>query len=93
MSFKDIVRVVLSGKHSPDVYPDTDTIKHRYQDRFYHFEIKDESGIAINPDDYVYDKSLKGEFIRLVTEKVKNEEERERIIACGLAALLGGEMP
>ena len=36
--------------------------------------------------------SLKGEFIRLVTEKVKDEDLRERIIACGLAALLGGDL-
>lgn len=90
VSSKDIVRVVLTGKHSVDVYPDTETVMHRYSDKFYHFEIKDESGIAIDPEDYRYDKSLKGEFIRLVLEKDNLPENiRDRIIRTGLGALMG----
>lgn len=87
---EDIVRVVLTGRHMPEISPDTETVYHRYRDKYYHFEIKDESGIIINPDDYRYDKSLKGEFIRLVMEKEGLDEKmRERIIQTGLGALIG----
>jgi DNA repair exonuclease SbcCD nuclease subunit len=86
----DIVRVVLTGRHAPELMIDTDTLLMRYSGSYYHLEIKDESGIYINPDDYKNDKSLKGEFIRLVMSRDGlSERERNRIIMTGLGALLG----
>ena len=90
VSFGDIVRVVLTGRHLPEISPDTDTVLGRYRDKYYHFEIKDETRILINPEDYRYDKSLKGEFIRLVLEKEGlSDKMRERIIRTGIGALIG----
>ena len=54
--------------------------------------MKDRTGVLIDRTDYEGEISLNGEFIRLVTEKVKDENMREQIIACGLAALLGGDL-
>ena len=86
----DLVRVVLTGKRSPELFPDCDAIASRWQSAFYHFEIKDESGIRIDPDEYKYDRTLKGEFIRLVTSKTDiTDEEKDKIIRTGLAALMG----
>lgn len=86
----DIVRVRLSGKRAPELFPDTDAIKSRWESSFYHFEIIDESTIRINPEDYRYDRSLKGEFIRLVSSKTDiSDMEKSEIIRTGLAALMG----
>ena len=86
----DLVRVRLCGRRSPELFPDTDAILSRWQNAFYHFEIRDESGIRIDPDEYKYDRSLKGEFIRLVSSKSDlTEEEKSEIIKTGLAALMG----
>ena len=86
----DLVRVKLTGKRIPELFPDTDAILSRWQSAFYHFEVRDESSIRINPDDYKYDRSLKGEFIRLVSGKSDlTEEEKSEIIRTGLAALMG----
>ena len=39
---------------------------------------------------YKYDRTLKGEFIRLVTSKTDiTDEEKDKIIRTGLAALMG----
>ena len=86
----DLVRVRLCGKRVPELFPDEDAIKSRWQSAFYHFEVRDESTIRINPEDYKYDRSLKGEFIRLVISKTDiSDEEKDKIIRTGLAALMG----
>ena len=90
ISHTDLVRLRLCGKRIPELFPDEDAIKARWQNAFYHFEIKDESGIRIDPNDYKYDRSLKGEFIRLVTSRPElTDEEKDKIIKTGLAALMG----
>lgn len=90
ISSSDLIRVRLTGSRSPELYADLDTITARYENRYYHFEIKDDSKMRINPDDYKYDKSLKGEFIRLVLSNNDiGEEEKDRIIRTGLSALMG----
>ena len=45
--------------------------------------------LKIDPEDYVNDVSLKGEFIRTVMEEVSDEAERGRIISYGIKALMG----
>ena len=84
------MRVVLTGKREPDLYADLEALKERYADRFYYFEIKDTTRTKIDPESYRYDKSLEGEFIRLVYSKTDlSDEDKEKIIRCGLGALLG----
>ena len=91
--YSDIVRVELCGKYSPTLWKDTDSLIRDFGDRFYYFEVKDSSRIAINPEDYKYDKSLKGEFIRTVSaDGSLDEETKERIIACGINALMGEDL-
>ena len=87
---EDLVRVVLTGSRPPELYADLEAIKLRFGGSFYHFEIEDSSRARIDPEDYRYDKSLKGEFIRLVMSKPDlDESDKELIIRCGLAALMG----
>ena len=89
----DMVRVELVGKYSPELWKDSDLLSRNYGDRFYYFEVKDSSKIAINPEDYKFDKTLKGEFIRTVSaDESLDEEIKERIIACGINALMGEDL-
>ena len=88
----DLVRVVIKGTVNPGVKHDVDAITDCFADDFYCFEVKDESHLEISADDYKNDKSLKGEFIRLVLSRDElSEEEKESIIDCGLKALMGEE--
>ena len=87
-----VVRVRTEGKLRPGEEKFFDQIERELAGEFYGFSVKDRTGVLIDRADYEGEISLKGEFIRLVTEKVKDEDLRERIIACGLAALLGGDL-
>ncbi len=87
-----IVRVRVGGKMRPTDTKFFDQIKAELDGRWFFFDIKDKTDILIDKEDYAGDVSLKGEFVRLVSQKVKDTEEQNRIIACGLAALMGGEL-
>ena len=89
----DMVRLQLCGKYTPELWRDTDSLMRDFSGKFYYFEIKDSSRMAINPADYKHDKSLKGEFIRTVTaDESLDEETKEKIICCGINALMGEEL-
>ena len=86
----DLVRVVLCGEHFFGEKPDTAALTARFGSRFYYFEAKDETRLRISASDYEGDRSLKGEFIRLVMQDLSlSDSDKEEIIDCGLAALLG----
>ena len=89
----DMVRLELVGRYFPTLWKDTDSLISAFEHRFFYFEIKDSSRIAINPEDYRNDRSLKGEFIRTVAQDdTLDEETKEKIIACGINALMGEEL-
>ena len=88
----DILRIRAIGKLRSEDQKFFDQIEKELADNFFAFEIKDKVGVLIDKNEYIGDISLKGEFIRLVSEKVKDEDERNEIIAFGLAALLGGDL-
>ncbi|MBQ7387189.1 MAG: DNA repair exonuclease [Clostridia bacterium] len=88
----DLVRVELCGSYAPGLWKDAGQICERFRDRFYHFEVKDCSHISVRPEDYKYDKTLKGEFIRLVyADESLSEETKRRVVECGVFALMGEE--
>ncbi len=86
----DIVRVLLTGERTLGESPETSTVEARFKDRFYYFEIKDETRVRICADDFRGDRSLKGEFIRsVIADDRLSDEEKDKVIATGLRALLG----
>jgi hypothetical protein len=62
------------------------------EEDFYLVKIKDESRLELPRENYEFDISLKGEFVRLVHASNHTEEEKERIIACGIRALSGEDV-
>ena len=83
----------MCGRYYPSLWKDTDALLKEFCNKFYYFEVKDSSRIAINPDDYKHDMSLKGEFIRTVSaDDSLDKETKERIIACGINALMGEDL-
>lgn len=89
----DIVRLELCGRYHPSLWKDIEGLERLFNNKYYYFEIKDSSRIGINPEDYKHDMSLKGEFIRTVSaDETLDEETKERIIACGINALMGEEL-
>lgn len=85
----DLVKLVLTGTYYPETNKDLSYISRELNEEFYFVKIKDASRLFIDINEYQYDKSLKGEFIRMVMSSDKNDEDKERIISYGLAALRG----
>ena len=87
---EDLVRALLVGEHEPTLNRDTDSLAARFSGRLFYLEVLDKSKTRIRPEEYKNDKSLKGEFIRLVMAREDlTEEEKARVIECGIRALAG----
>ncbi len=89
ISRNDLVRVTVVGTYESGREKFYEHLCSALSDEFYYIEIRDRSMLKIDPSDYINDISLKGEFIRLVMAEVEDEEERSRIISCGIKALMG----
>lgn len=88
---KDLVKLVLTGELLPEETPDTDWMETRLKENYYFLKVKDQTRLLIRPEDYQYDVSLKGEFVRQVMASELQEEEKEEILRLGLRALNGEE--
>ncbi len=86
---KSLVKVVLKGEHSIDFLVDTFSLTSRLNEIFFFAKVYDKTELKINLEDYQYDKSIKGEFVRTVWESDMSIEQKNKIIKCGLAALKG----
>ena len=89
---ENLVKVTLTGTYSLETQKDLQFLKKMLEGRFWFLKIKDESHLKIEKESYEHDLSLKGEFIRLVMASNRPEEEKERMILCGIRALSGEEV-
>ena len=89
---ENLVKVTLTGTYSLETQKDLQFLKKMLEGRFWFLKIKDESRLKIEKESYEHDLSLKGEFIRLVMASNRPEEEKERMILCGIRALSGEEV-
>ena len=89
----DLVRIILTGETDVNIEKDFEHIKRNAVDRFFYAEVKDESKIAIDYDEYLHEASLKGELVRLLkSEEGLSEEEKGRIVRCAVQVLKGEEI-
>ena len=87
----DIVRVTLTGERGADVYADTEYLSSIFAQKYFHFEIRDKSTVKIDIEAYKNDKTMVGEFIRLVSsEEGLTSREKSDIIMLGIKALRAG---
>lgn len=87
-----LVKVILTGACPPEQSKDVDYLLSLLSHKFYFAKIYDETKLLIRPEEYRNDISLKGEFVRRVLASEMSEEEKERVLACGLRALCGEEV-
>lgn len=92
ISSSDLVKVELEGACPAEAQKDLSHLNGVLSERFYFAKVVDKTRLLIDPADYAHDISLKGEFIRRVMASGLKEEEKARVIACGLRALTGEEV-
>ena len=89
----DLVKVVLTGGVDPECEKDPEFIRKSLEDDYYFIKVYDKTTIKVDPAAYMYDTSLKGEFVRMVLAKEDiSEEEKGEIVRMGLEALMGGSI-
>ncbi len=90
---EDLVRLELAGERELTLWLDGEAIKDKLGEHYFSFEVKDNTRLHLNIEDYRYDRSLRGEFIRLVSSREDLDElTKERVIETGLYALMGEEI-
>ena len=90
---EDLVKVSLTGKVSLTAERDLSYLTGRFATNFFAFKMNDRQvGLAVRPEDYENDISLRGEFIRLVMQGSYTEEEKRMLLELGIRALEGEEV-
>ena len=86
---KDLVKICLTGETELEAEKDPSWIRKWLEEDYYLLKIKDETTEALHPEEYQYDVSLKGEFIRLVlgSEELA-DEDKEAVLRLGIRALM-----
>lgn len=87
-----LVKFTLTGTYTPQTQKDLQFLRKSMEMFFWFVKIKDESRFDIPKESYEHDISLKGEFIRLVMASDRSEDEKAKIICCGIQALSGEEI-
>ena len=93
ISKEDSLRIILKGKKGLEQERNLRYLQLQLQDSVFFLEIQDESELSWNREEAMKEKSLKGEFLRvLAAADNRSKEEQEEIIALGMGLLQGGEL-
>lgn len=87
-----LIKVVLLGAHKPDFDIDKERLTDRLNELFFFAKVYDKTELKIEIEDYLLDKSVRGEFVRAVWESNLDSEQKKKVILCGLSALKGEEI-
>lgn len=90
-SKESLVKVVLTGKIEVETNLDIEYLTKKFENDFYFIKIYNRTSLKIDYMKYQNDKSLKGEFIRLVLSQNLSDEEKNKIINTGIKALSNEE--
>lgn len=88
-SSKSLIKLILKGERKIDFEIDKESLSNRLNQEFFFGKVYDETRLKISLDDFKDDKSVKGEFVRLVLDSKLDEETKQKVINCGLTALKG----
>lgn len=92
-SCDDFVRLYLTGEYEEGFEKKVDYIFSEFNDKFFYFDIVDESKIKIDVEKLKKETlSLKAEFIKLVYDSDLPEMDKQKIVKVGISALLNEEV-
>jgi len=88
----DLIKVVLTGERKADFDIDIYGLTSYLLESFFFVKIYDKTVLKINIEDYLNDKSVRGEFIRTVWESDLDFQTKQKVIMCGINAFKGEEI-
>lgn len=87
-----MLKLVLNGEITPEFNLDEKGLVYLLNEKFFFAKVKDKTRLKINIEDYAHDKSIRGEFVRAVFDSEISDDEKNKILACGLAVLRGDDL-
>lgn len=89
----DMADLTLCGELDVDCEKDPDYLRMILESEFFFARLHDATTLRINAEDYLYDESLRGEFVRLVmADPSVPAEEKNAVIRCGFQAMDGEDL-
>lgn len=89
---KNLLKLIIKGEHSQNFEIDKKELETRLSEIFFYAKIEDKTQLKISQDDYMLDKTVRGEFLRLVWESDLTDDQKKKVISCGLNALKGEDI-
>lgn len=88
-----LVKVKLVGEMELEGEKDLALIEKQFENQYYFFKLVDETSFQLRAEDFAFDASLRGEFVRAVMSREDlTEEEKTRVVRYGIKALAGEVM-
>ncbi len=89
---QDLVKFVITGERELEDELDIVRLVHFFENRFFFVKCYDRTKTIVDYDSFLYDKTLKGEFVRLVQAQDMDEDDKAKIIEIGIRAIMGEEI-
>ena len=83
---------MFTGSHKTDFEIDADGLAARLNEEFFYAKVCDKTTLDLSREDFENDKSVRGEFVRLVRDSDLSEEKKSAVIMLGLNALKGEDI-
>lgn len=90
---KNMIKIILTGKVDIECEKNVELLVKQFENDYFFLKIDDTSKFAVDYGMFMYDESLKGEFVRRVmAENDLEDDEKAAIIRYGIQALSGEEI-
>lgn len=89
---QDMIKFVITGERDLDDELDIPRFVRYFEPKFFFVKCYDRTRTLVDYDSFQYDKSLKGEFVRLVQSQNMDEDEKAKIIELGIRAIMGEDI-
>lgn len=90
---KDSVRIILKGEKRAGEERNLRYLEKQLEEEYAYIEIKEETKLKLRKEEFIHEKGLKGEFLRMVCESESlSEEEKEKLMILGIGLLQGEEL-
>jgi len=89
---QDLIKFIITGERELDDELDIVRFVRMFENKYFFVKCYDRTKTLIDYDSFKYDKSLKGEFVRLVQSQDMDEDEKAKIIELGIKAIMGEEI-
>ena len=90
---RDMADLTLCGELDVECEKDLGYLRLSLESEFFFVRLHDATTLRVDVNDYLYDESLRGEFVRLVmADAAVKKKEKTAVIRCGFRAMDGEEL-